>query len=1178
MFFWTTCLLAMAATSCFDSKALRPTPGLFEYRAFSQIDVAGGRVDAAGGNMVIRRMAFSIDTLLGTREVGAVYNSANRSWIWSFQASYDGETLVDETGALHDVRAVEEGAAIPGTHWRKLDAERISTKGGLVHHFEPLSHRLDRISWGENEYPALVFSGEWVGGTQRTVAVEQCTAEACFDVYSLGYDEHGCVASLEDRAGREVEMLNDEQCRILTARDPLDMAKEWVGQSYEYDAGNLAATTSSEGVRFEYAYLDGRLLAVSRSQSAGGITLFSHGFSSGSGLYFTRVIGPDAGVRQYSYDEQGRLHEFKDALGSTLEMEWIGLRPSRLTDFTGGSTTWDYSDDDPIRVVQPDGNVIEIDYTKEACRRNQPFSTPKSRVADSLGEIEYNVYGFKCWVVTTIQSDGDYVVYNYNEEGLVVSVNDVREKPIWFFDYGEHGHAERITKSGLVQIRRFDEVGNLVAGSRMMGALDPGRPGVVSRSFDANRNLIGLELEGGTDADPLVGERVTIEVEYRSDGQPSLITRPYGGDTRFDYDAAGNRVARSERVDGQWQTTRYEYAASGWLRATEWPNGIRQEVDHDATGEVVARRFMREGEVEKTLRSIWSSGRLVSRFDSERPGEERIFYDEVGREVAIHFPEGEVIEFYRDLRGREIERLYRLHDGAPPIRTLSWAYDGEDRIIEIWDEGKKEIERHYEWGRLKREVFGNGLETEFTHNEDSGLLEEEFTSQSAGPSSSIHVETFREWAPCGYMSNYCVTSKTFARLDENPMTPFVSALESYQIGPLWIEDSSMEFPGARVQSWSSEDVAEGAHVGQAEYGFDALGNWIGVWERGEERVRFSYNGERNRLIAADLVDQHVYTWDEAGFMQSRDEESLVWDAAGRPTQLGAEYEMRWDSLGRPISYRVGEQMSFSLFGGGVMGDADRMPIRIDLRSIEIDLTTGDHTYRQLDHRGNVHFVMNQAGEISNLYSYSPFGVAEEWGPGSNGRTFAQGQKMGEYIWLENRLYDPEVGRFLSPDPVYQLVNQFSYTLGNPIFFWDPGGRHSSPNPLVSLGKKIMKFADRLQAMGYAAFATALNSGSYSSALSALASVVAGITLKWSIEQMCSACTPDVRIEDPPFADQPEQGEVDSSGPESPTEVSTCSPQVLQAEPARMHRGWIWAPLQLLLAVFLLRIARRSGTR
>jgi hypothetical protein len=38
-----------------------------------------------------------------------------------------------------------------------------------------------------------------------------------------------------------------------------------------------------------------------------------------------------------------------------------------------------------------------------------------------------------------------------------------------------------------------------------------------------------------------------------------------------------------------------------------------------------------------------------------------------------------------------------------------------------------------------------------------------------------------------------------------------------------------------------------------------------------------------------------------------------------------------------------------------------------------------------------------------------------------------------------RVYDAEVGRFFSPDPVFQLVNQFAYTLGNPVWYSDRDG-------------------------------------------------------------------------------------------------------------------------------------------
>ena len=60
--------------------------------------------------------------------------------------SYDGQNFLDDSGAVHDVSLLADGDAIPGTHWVKLDAQRVKTKGGLVHHFNADSHRLLAIT------------------------------------------------------------------------------------------------------------------------------------------------------------------------------------------------------------------------------------------------------------------------------------------------------------------------------------------------------------------------------------------------------------------------------------------------------------------------------------------------------------------------------------------------------------------------------------------------------------------------------------------------------------------------------------------------------------------------------------------------------------------------------------------------------------------------------------------------------------------------------------------------------------------------------------------------------------------------------------------------------------------------------------------------------------------------
>jgi RHS repeat-associated protein len=80
------------------------------------------------------------------------------------------------------------------------------------------------------------------------------------------------------------------------------------------------------------------------------------------------------------------------------------------------------------------------------------------------------------------------------------------------------------------------------------------------------------------------------------------------------------------------------------------------------------------------------------------------------------------------------------------------------------------------------------------------------------------------------------------------------------------------------------------------------------------------------------------------------------------------------------------------------------------------------------------------------------------------RSFAGGTKLGDFIVLGARLYDPETGRFISPDPIYQVINSFSYTRGNPVGFWDPDGREMFSIPPAA-GPAIAHFGTMVALWG-----------------------------------------------------------------------------------------------------------------
>jgi len=155
-------------------------------------------------------------------------------------------------------------------------------------------------------------------------------------------------------------------------------------------------------------------------------------------------------------------------------------------------------------------------------------------------------------------------------------------------------------------------------------------------------------------------------------------------------------------------------------------------------------------------------------------------------------------------------------------------------------------------------------------------------------------------------------------------------------------------------------------------------------------------------------------------------------------------EIEWDMLDRLVSLTVGgATRDFSLYGGRVESDPETGSLgALDLGEVSVPFGSTERLYRHFDFRGNVSFVSNESGEVVNHYRYHPYGVDTVLGSGGNQVTFVGRSEIGPLMLLGARMYDPVVGRFLSPDPVFSLLNQYSYTLGNPVWFSDPDGRES----------------------------------------------------------------------------------------------------------------------------------------
>ena len=109
-----------------------------------------------------------------------------------------------------------------------------------------------------------------------------------------------------------------------------------------------------------------------------------------------------------------------------------------------------------------------------------------------------------------------------------------------------------------------------------------------------------------------------------------------------------------------------------------------------------------------------------------------------------------------------------------------------------------------------------------------------------------------------------------------------------------------------------------------------------------------------------------------------------------------------------------------------------------------------------DHLGSLQVLATRAGELVEEFSYDAWGMRRDpatfevyavvpQGGTAYGFTGHEHIDLFMLVNMDGRMYDPVLGRFLSPDPVLQFpnytqgLNPYSYALNNPLRFVDPNG-------------------------------------------------------------------------------------------------------------------------------------------
>lgn len=773
---------------------------------------------------------------------------------------------------------------------------------------------------------------------------------------------------------------------------------------------------------------------------------------------FHRGSGSIRKMTNYTYDKTERMSECTDYSESSEQKKTYytydgngNITELRVRKFASPhilSTKYSYdSYERKVLETDPFGNVLHFDYDDNALgllsinsdkRGNSTHYSydgwgrlKQVRYPDfSSAETEYawnNSHGCSYSIKETETNRPDVTTY-YTENGreMVCETKtfDGRKRLV-SKTYDPQGHLEseslpyysgqKILKN-TYSYDEFDRLlriafasGNTVSYAYSGNSIEEMKNGIsIKRTYDAVGNLISSHDAAGT---------TTYVV--RPDGLPERINAPGGSITILTYDIFGRRTSITDPSAGRFQT---EYDAAGNISRETNGNGKSVTMKYDGYGRLISKT---------------NAEQIVTVYD----------YNQFGDLIKENSGNGCFREFGFDALGRLTDLRETIVDGNW-LRT-SYTYDRNNL---------QAVEYTTSEGRIGEEtyIYKNGYHTG-TRWDGTDILWELRAEHPTGLSVVIQTGPVkREY-----------TYDAFGTPTERKA----------MYTQLTLYEQTYRFD---LRRHNLMERADRVHYHRETFTYDAMNRLTGY---GPHRVsydfkgnvlqksdagRFIYNHPSNPYAITDIIPSS-----DSVPVRNR---QVTYNSLMRPVTIvenaytaaftyegaGERVKTHITKAGKPYltRYYIGGCYERDILPGGV---SERLYLGGDYYSAPIVATREGKgkwklNYIIRDYQGSIMCIANKWGKAIAHYAYDPWGRRvhpsshKAYAAGSEprlllGRGYTGHEHLDLFglINMNARLYDPLLGRFLSPDPYVQMpdfsqnFNRYAYCLNNPLIYTDPSG-------------------------------------------------------------------------------------------------------------------------------------------
>lgn len=679
-------------------------------------------------------------------------------------------------------------------------------------------------------------------------------------------------------------------------------------------------------------------------------------------------------------------------------------------------------------------DLLEVRQTQGANNELLSRTTYNSQhrpltLTDAAGHTTTNTYNSRGQLLTTTNPKGETTTCTYDPNGYLLSVNGPLPGTNDSFSatYDAFGRTRTLTdESGYTLTFDYDVMDRLTRVTF---------PDTTFTQYTYNR----LDLVAVLDS----AGRQTL-IDYDNMRQVTKQTDPLGRVTHFGWCSCGSL---GSLTDPMGRTTQWSSDVQGRPVSKQFGDGSKISYFYENTTSRLRQVIDEKQQVgnyaynrDDTLKSIAFANATVP-----TPGVSYTYDPNYLRVVSMTDGTGTTLYSYNPitaLPGLGAGDMASV-DGPLHNDTITYGYDELGRRVSTAINGVAALMTFDAAGRVIGETNALGI----------------FTFGYDGASSRLVTQTFPngQTGELAYGNN--LQDRTLQRITHKvgatPTSEFLYG-RNIQAGRIttWSQQTAALPPNLHTfgydavnQLLSATITNSGALVNNFAYGYDPAGNRL-TEQTGASNYTASYNALNQLSISTAPGASRTNEWDAM--------DRLVAVNTGHQRT-----EFTYDGLSRLASIRSltnGVETSLRRFvwcGGSICEERDAFGAvtkRFLAQGMKVESGPALGTYfYTFDHLGSIREVTDSSGNVRARYAYGPYGrrtkltgdVEADFGFAGMFWSSEAGLSLTHY-----RAYDPELGRWLSRDPLANAEmmegpNLYAYVGNNPVNLIDPDGLMST---------------------------------------------------------------------------------------------------------------------------------------